>query len=352
MSHLTTAAFIGMNGSKAWFVNGYKGAMPVSRSYTDILVEHRGFLNALSREIAGSSWEGLAVACFTRFPRWHLISNQNEFFVDPDNAGVKIFSVFGIPYYVSRDFSDDGIYVLAEAAEVSRLSNEDIEKILSRKVLVFRDASIALSARGFHELTGVKTVNKNLVYNFERDELLGLHLSFSKQTKDYEFVPAQGASVLATLGFKPYAGSDVYDKASPSAVLYSNKLGGRVLSLQYNSHLQPMHLYSDSRRKSLLSMIEKLCGRPLPFVAAHNQDVVMLARKKSDGTYLVFVENINPDPIKQLSFTVPEGTWRVERLAPDGRWKSVKAEFKDGKAVCDIGVSFYETLVVRLISLP
>jgi hypothetical protein len=348
MSHLTTAAFIGMNGAKAWYVNGYKGGMPVSRSYTDILSEHRGFLDTLSSEIAGSSWEGLAIACFTRFPRWHLILNQNEFFVDQDNAGVKIFSVFGIPYYVSRDFDNDGVYVLAEAAEVSRLSNDELEKIFSRKVLVFRDAAIALSARGYHELTGVKTVNKNLVYNFERDEVLGLYLSFSKQTKDYEFVPAQGALVLATLGFKPYAGSDVYDKASPSAVLYSNKLGGRVLSLQYNSHLQPMHLYSAPRRKSLLSMIEKLCGRPLPFVAEHNQDVVMLARKKSDGTYLVFVENINPDPIKRLSFTVPEGAWRVERLSSNGEWKSVKAEFKGGKVVCDIGVAFYETIIMRL----
>ena len=117
MTHLSNAAFIGMRGSKAWYVNAHKGKFAVSRNYTDILAENPGFLSSLSDEVQGSEWEGIAVPCFTNAPNWHLMKNHSEFFLARDNAASTSFGVLGIPFRTVRDLDGDRTYALAYASE-------------------------------------------------------------------------------------------------------------------------------------------------------------------------------------------------------------------------------------------
>ena len=179
LTHLANAAFVGMVGAKTWYVNGHKGPFAVSRSYTDVLAENRGFIPALAEAVSGSEWEGLSIPCLTNFPNWHLVTNHNEFFVESGNVGETICIPFGIPFQTVREFDADRIYALSSAAEVARLSDGDLLRMLSHKVVVFRDASEALSKRGFNALTGVKVERRNLVFNRERDDMHGVDLMFS-----------------------------------------------------------------------------------------------------------------------------------------------------------------------------
>ncbi len=347
-THLANAAFIGMRGSKAWYVNGHKGTFAVSRNYTDILAENRGLFAAIADEVSGSAWDGLAIPCFTNFPNWHMINNHSEFFMESENAGARTFAVFGMPFQAVRDFDADRTYALASAKEVARLSDDDLRRILSRRALVFRGAAVALSERGLDGLTGVKTRRAKLFFNREHDDALDVDLAFGKSSDDYEFIARDGARILATLGYRPFTGSPQYDPATPSAVLYTNPLGGRVLTLQYHADMLPYQLYSEARRASLLSHVAELRGARLPFAAAHDQDMLMFVRRKADGAWLLLAENLNSDPIRRLSFTVPAGGFAAERLSGDGAWRPVRSERVGDVLSCDVSLGFYEAAVLRL----
>ena len=348
LTHLANAAFVGMTGAKTWYVNGHKGPFAVSRSYTDVLSENRGFLPALAEAVSGGEWEGLAVPCFTNFPNWHLVTNHNEFFVESGNAGETIFIPFGIPFQTVRDFDADRTYALATAAEVSRLSDDDLRRILSHRALVFRDAAEALSKRGFDTLTGVKVERRNLVFNRERDDMHGVDLVFSPSSKDRLFTANPSAEVLSTLGYRPFPGSPQYDVASPATVLFTNALGGRVLTVKYHLKMENYQLYSEARRAWLLAALDRLSGAKT-FASGHDQDMVVLVRRKSAGEQIVLAENLNPEPIRHLSFRMASEPRNVQRLEGDGTWRTVNAKFDGVKLVCDTTLAFYEAVVLRLV---
>ena len=347
LTHLANAAFVGMTGAKTWYVNGHKGRFAVSRSYTDVLAENRGFLPALAEAVSGSEWEGLSIPCLTNFPNWHLVKNHNEFFVEADNAGANICIPFGIPFQAVRDFDADRTYALATAVEVSRLSDDDLRRILSHRALVFRDAAEALSKRGFDTLTGVKVERRNLVFNRERDDMHGVDLVFSPSSNDMLFMADPSAEVLSTLGYRPFPGSPQYDVASPATVLFTNTLGGRVLTVQYHPKMADYQLYSEARRAWLLAVLDRLSGEKT-FASGHDQDMLVLVRRKAAGEQIVLAENLNPEPIKKLSFRASSLPRKVERLAGDGSWRAVAATFEDGRIACEVPLAFYEAVVMRI----
>ncbi|MBR4258228.1 MAG: hypothetical protein IKQ17_04290 [Kiritimatiellae bacterium] len=348
LTHLANAAFVGMVGAKIWYVNGHKGPFPVSRNYTDVLAENRGLLPALAEAVSGTEWEGLAIPCFTNFPNWHLVNNHSEFFVATDNAGANVCIPFGIPFQTVRDFDADRVYALSSVAEVARLSDGDLRRMLSHKVVVFRDAAEALSKRGFDALTGVKVERRNLVFNRERDDMHGVELAFSPSSKDKLFTANPSAAVLSTLGYRPFPGSPQYDVVSPATVLFANALGGRVLTVQYHPKMADYQLYSEARRAWLLAALDRLSGEKT-FASGHDQDMLTLVRRKAAGEQIVLAENLNPEPIRHLSFRMASEPRNVQRLEGDGTWRTVNAKFDGVKLVCDTTLAFYEAAVLRLV---
>lgn len=347
-THLVNAAFTGMSGTKAWYVNCHKGSNAVSQNYTRILERSARQLSAVVDEVEGSGWEGLSVPCFTNFPSWHMVNNHHEFFIEDGNAGIWAFAPFGIPFHVVRDFDADRTYAIMSANEVARLSDEDIRRILSRKALLFRDAVIALTKRGFGGLTGVEAFEEQLVFNRERDRMNGCDIPFSPSSGSVRFAVKQGAEVLSELVFRPYSGAKRYDSATPSAVLFRNSAGGSVLSVQYHANMASLQLYSEARRRWLFSALRRLNDAPLPVASGHDQDMLVLVRKKADGTRVVMAENINPDPVERLALNVADIPSSVEVLAGDGEWRPVKFSIEGNLLTCDVSVAFYEAVVLRL----
>ena len=347
-THLANAAFVGMVGAKTWYVNSHKGTFAVSRSYTDVLAENRGFLPALTEAVSGGKWEGLAIPCLTNFPNWHVIANHKEFFVESGNMGETICIPFGIPFQAVREFDADRVYALASPDEVARLSDDDLRRILSHRVVVFRNAAEALSKRGFDALTGVKVERKKLVFNCEHDGMHDANLAFSPSSDDMLFTADPSAEVLSTLGHRPFAGSAQYDVASPSAVLFSNGRGGRVLTVQYHPKMPEYERYSEARRAWLLAALDRLSGEKT-FASGHDQDMLVLVRRNAAGERIVLTENLSSEPIRRLSFRTASAYGAVQRLAGDGTWKTVDAVSDDGKLVCETPLAFYEAAVLRFV---
>ena len=154
------------------------------------------------------------------------------------------------------------------------------------------------------------------------------------------------AEVLSTLGFRPFAGSKRFDVASPATVLFSNAIGGRVLTVQYHPAMSKYQMFSEARRAWLLAALDRLFGEKT-FASGHDQDMLVLVRRNATGGRIVLAENLNPDPIRHLSFRMASEPREVQRLAGDGTWRTVNAKFDGGKIVCDTTLDFYEAAVLR-----
>ena len=112
--------------------------------------------------------------------------------------------------------------------------------------------------------------------------------------------------------------------------------------------MRKLQRHSEGRKASLLAAIERLAGGPLAAVSAHDQDMLTLVRCAPDGSSLVLAENLNPDPVRELTLLVPPGEVRVERLMGDGAWKPVRARRDGRRLVCDVPLAFYEAAVLRM----
>ena len=112
-------------------MNGHKGLTPVSRAYTDVLARNRGLLDALAREAAESpDAEGVAVPCFTRFPKWHFVANSRDMCINPGTFAEWAFVPFGIPFRAEKDFTRDGVYVVSREDEVVRFTDAELAQVV------------------------------------------------------------------------------------------------------------------------------------------------------------------------------------------------------------------------------
>ena len=348
-THLEVAAFLGMKGAKVWFVNGHKGTLPVSRAYTDVLAWNRGLLDALSREVGDAEGaEGVAVPCFSHFPKWHLAKMHREMFMGAGTFAERVFIPFGIPFRAEKDFSRDGVYVISRNDEVERFTDEELAQVFSHKVLVTAEAALALTKRGRSDLIGLAADMKPFRFNRERDVETGLECA-AVPTDNMPFFSnlAPDAEVLTKLGFSPYTGSPVFEEVAPGAVLWRNALGGLVVTCAYHTEMTGLHKFSEARKQYVVKLLDRLSGGLIPYVCGNDQDVLVFVRKKKDGASVVLAVNLNSEPIgefrlrapnvKSLSFLSPNGTWQPQKFSRDGDWLLIP-----------LSLAFYETKVFKL----
>ena len=348
MTHLVASCFAGMKGAKTWYVNGIRATgIPVSGAYMDVLADNNGRLGALAREVEGSSFAGLAVPCFKEAKSWHMIHNHDDFFV----VGTSVASALvplGVPIAASADFgSDRFVFALGDAAEVDHMSDDDLERLFSGRVLVLRDAALALVRRGRADLIGVEVEEKPLLFSSEQDLMNNAFLAFSPSADgSVELRPASGCETISRFVFHPYKGA-APEPISASAVLYRNALGGRVVTTAFHAGMMSLHQFSEGRKRWLTACLDRLVGGKFEFVCGNDQDVLVSERVKSDGTRIFLAVNLNSDPIPRLSLRLA-GDPVVEVLANDGKWRrcdtSCRGEFVDST----LRLEFYEAGVMRV----
>ena len=353
-THLEVAAFLGFRGAKVWYVNGHKGEHPVSRAYTDVLARNRGLLGSLAGESAGTTRaEGVAVPCFSRFPKWHVASNHNEMFIDPETFAEQVFIPFGIPFYAEKDFSRDGIYVVSRRGEVERFTDDELAQVFSHKVLVTGEAALALTKRGRQDFIGLSAEERQFRFTSERDVVTGAgYVATPSDRMPFFSSLAEGAEVITKFGFSPYSGSPVFEDAAPATVLYRNPLGGTVITCAYHTQMTALHRFSESRKAYFTKLLDRLAGSPLQYICGNDQDVLVFASKCGGGGSVVIAANLNSEPIgtvrlrapgaKSVSVLAPDGSWRALEFAHDGEWLSIPSslafyEAKIFKVLCDSG---------------
>lgn len=347
-THLTAACFVGMQGAKTWYINGLRATgTPVTRAYTDILAGNRGYLSSLAAAVENSELVGLAIPCLTNHPDWHVTRNHAQFFID-DNISKQAAVPFGVPFRVSREFGrPDIVFALTSAAEVSRLSDADLERLFSGRVFVFREAAVALTRRGFSRLTGVSAEMKDLMFNAERDEVQNVKLSYTpSQSGSVAFTPVSGAEILANFTHSPYVGAPD-EVVSPSTVWFRNRLGGEVIVTAYHANMFFLQAYSEGRKRWFVNCLDRLSGGETFVVCGNDQHVLMAERRRPDGCGLVMAVNLNPDPISRLSLRIPEKS-KVRWLSPQGLWRGIAVTRNGTFAEMCIPLAFYESAVFEI----
>ena len=352
-THLEVAAFLGFRGAKTWYVNGHKGKFPVSRAYTDVLARNRGLLESLRRESAGMTRaEGVAVPCFSRFPKWHVASNHSEKFIDPETFAEQVFIPFGIPFYAEKDFSRDGIYVVSRKGEVERFTDDELAQVFSHKVLVTGEAALALTERGRQELMGLSAEEREFRFTSERDVATGARY-VAKPSDRMPFFSglAEGTEVITRFVFSPYSGSPVLEDAAPATVMYRNPLGGTVITCAYHTQMSDFHVLSESRKAYVVGLLDRLVGSPLQYICGNDQDMLVFARKCGGGGSVVIAVNLNSEPVgtvrlralgaKSVSVLASDGSWRALEFTRDGEWLSIPSS-----------LAFYEAKVFKVLCDP
>ncbi len=349
-THLEVASFLGFTGAKTWYVNGHKGLTPVSRAYTDVLARNSGLLDALAREAAESPGaEGVAVPCFSRFPKWHIASNHVEMFINPGTFAERAFVPFGIPFRAEKDFTRDGVYVVSRKDEVTRFTDAELAQVFSHKVLVTAEAALALTKRGRQDLIGLTAEMKEFRFNRERDVTGDVTYAATPSDRMPYFSDlASGAEVLTKLGFSPYTGSLVFEEAAPGTVLWRNALGGSVITCAYHTDMTSLHRFSEARKAYFVKLLDRLAGRPLPYVCGNDQDVLVLARTRKSGGSIVLAVNLNSEPIHTFRLRAPDVA-SVSVLGPDGAWRAVDFVREGEWISVKTGLAFYQAKVFKVV---
>ena len=346
---LCSSIMSGLNGAKVWFVNAHRLDYPISRNYTDILAEHRGYYDALASEAAESVPAGVIVPCHRNFPHWHP-TDTSERFVEKDSWAAKIFGAFGIPFYCSFDRRSESVISLAGEGVVDRLSDEEIRTILSGRVLADGTAALALSRRGYDALTGVHAELTPFVFSGERDCATGQQYRISARKCGVPLLSVSdpAAEVLTDFYDSPFAGALEYEIVAPAAVLYRNSLGGTVCTTAYHMDVLVWDMYNEPRHAWVLKMLDCVGGRKFPFAGLDPQNIMMLARMKTDGSAVLAVFNLNFDPLKQLDIRCAAAPEKVELLADNGVWQPVETAFSGDVLTVRKRIACYETVVLKI----
>ncbi|MBQ9337815.1 MAG: hypothetical protein IJS14_11035 [Lentisphaeria bacterium] len=346
---LCSSIMSGLNGAKVWFVNAHRLGYPISRNYTDILAEHRGYYDALAEEAAESELEGVVVPCHRNFPHWHPTDTSERFF-EKDSWAAKIFGAFGIPFRCSFDRKTDSIISLAGEGVVDRMSDEELRTVLSGRVLADGNAAIALSRRGFDALTGVHADLTPFVFSGEIDRENGqlYRLSARKSGVPLLSVKDPAAEVLVDFYDSPFGGSLEHEIVAPSAVLFRNRLGGTVCTTAYHMGVLAWDMYNETRHAWMLKMLDRVGGKKFPFAALDEQNIMMLVRRKPDGSAILAVFNLNFDPLKQISIRCAAVPQKVEILANNGVWQPAGTEFSGDVLKVAKPMACYETVILKI----
>ena len=342
---LCSAIFAGLNGAKLWCVNTHKGDFPVNRKYTLQQEKYRNFYAVLAETLHDAAPEGIIIPAHDRFLRWHP-ADTSESFLTPENWVNKMLGVYGIPFRCSFDLTENGIYAIAGETAIERFSDDQLRQLMTRKVLLDGPAAVALTRRGFARELGVKAEYRDFAFNREISADGKTFYPISKTPKiPFLTKPASGAEVLTYLGYAPGA-SVPAEKVCPGAVLYRNRLGGTICTTAFQFDFIFSWMY-DRRKIWLETVLDKLNGKKLPYVAAEFQPVMMLQRKLRSGEDVLGIFNLGFDPMETVSVRCARKPAKAEILQPNGRWKELTFRWNKGIMELPVRLECYEPAVIR-----
>lgn len=350
-ANLAHGAFIGTVGAKIWLVNCHRDGIPVTRHYTKVLADHRGYYDALGAAGAKGAQTGFVLPLQGRYPVDAIkdaARDRTEFF-EKVNWVTRVFGVFGIPFRVSFDLDDEScVYALGTRKSVARFSDDDLRKMMKHRVVVEGDAVDTLLERGFGGLIGVKVASGAGTFTGERHEATGLFAPLPESSKPTLFAPVEGAETLSSLVWRPYKAATEFTRVTSAATFFRNALGGRIVCMAYHFRLGGGFCHSESRKKIMFDILSKLSDDDLEGASLNDQNMLVQVRKGGDGWRYVHSTNLNPDFTGDLRIRVKRRPGAVERLSDHGVWQKTDFSWNGGELVIGADLPLWGETAVRI----
>ena len=349
-THLAMAAMCGLKGAKIWYVNAHKHGFPVNRGYTDVLADHRGYYDAIVEAVEGSTVIGFTTPCTRDIPDGPFPTYPKNTWAELHSYSLSQAGYYGVPLRASFDLAEKGaVYSLSSAEEVARHTDAQLKSILSCRAFVDGEAALELTKRGCADLIGCSATNAATGFTCELDAKSGRYIVLAPSDKPPELRPLAGAVPLSWLCFKPFSGSTDSERIAPGSLVYTNRLGGVVVTGAFRNDTSTHHAVSESRKQWFVDCLDVLNGGFTPFVCGNPQEIVTVARRSPRGYAVVSVCNACPDAMRGVSLRLPAEARTVSVLEPHGTWRELA--FKrdaDGYATLGVNVPYYDTAVFKL----
>lgn len=348
-SKLCASIFAGCNGSKLWYVNCHKGLAPVNRKYTEVISKYSKLYQELAGTAKNTVSSGIIIPVHDHFPKWHP-GMTLEWPYPEESWAAEFLGWYGIPFCGSMNFEQDGIYAILGRSTVNRLTDEQLKKIFSHKVLLDGTAAVALSERGLAKYMGVAAEHKEFRFNREISADGTIKYPLSKHPEiPFLTVLDKNAEVLTELAYSAFAYSNEIEKVAPASVLCKNSLGGTVCTTSFAKNMLWSSL-QDGRKDWMIFILEKLNGAPLDFFATEYQPIMLLSKKLQDNSDLLGLFNLGFDTLEKIELKCASPVKQVELLTPAGKWEKVDFKFENNILAFTAKVECYSNIIFKICS--
>ena len=297
--------------------------------------------------------KGRLVGCHIAFQREAIWTQPATSQWSPSANCAALAALCGrmaIPYTTK-----DSPVTLLAGTTAAAMTDEQIESVLSKGVLLDAKAAQLLIERGFGDLLGVDVTPLDELKMSEEYVLPVITGLKGRRIYNYAFAPAgcehtqyarltlQGAEAVTE--YRDPCGNSL----QTGMTRFVNRLGGRVVVMGCNvQDNDTSNLYCYRKKEVLRQMINWLGDEDLPAVVRDVPNFWLLARL-ADNQLFLLLTNLTGDPLSDVKLALAPA-WRgttMEELDKDGVWQSVAANWLGNGDVVLPGVC--STMVPRMI---
>ena len=309
--HLVMLALEGCKGAKIWITRTANYHEKRSaEAYRRVFRENRGIM------------EWAAKADFEQHGVVIPVCGPSEL-----NFGDRYLALIGIPYRFGKAHSGEVTAVTADTLKL--MSGAEIRGVLSGAVIADGSAALWLSDNGYSECIGIKARvwngNTIQVHEFEDgSRQFGVRTGGLADLSDV----GVGAKIQTKLLNCPTMDeAAVYE--APGSVLYTNALGGMVLSFAQPLPVQqPSYydatLFSEGYKAEVVKWLSQLGGGLPGGVCYFGAGPVTCEAGKAGGgkVFVLNMLDIDGDKAPEMMFDAMPSS--IERLQEDGGWEQVR----------------------------
>jgi len=263
----------------------------------------------------------------------------------------RLLARMGVPYRTTAG----GVEMYAGGAAFAGRSDDELRRILSRRILIDGDAAKVLTARGFSAEIGARARNGSVGFNAECVRADGtvivstFHQNYGLDGSSVAWLEPMGGEEISY-----YYSRTPSNRVQSAAIRHANALGGRVVTLATAlTDCTATNVLNFRKRRLLLEAFDWLGGASaVPVRTDTDVNVLVFANEDAARTRLfVHATQLSCDPLDALTLVVmpPYRGGRVEYLR-EGEWIPLAAAWQGAKIVIPRPMHVYDTQAVRIRS--
>lgn len=334
-AHYTGTILEGAVGAKQWITRLVAYEPESGKAYREILKKYASFYDALIGIVPRVDWRGAKIATLKN-PSW----TKAEYY---DGWGKCVFSRLGLPMF----FSSENKGVLCLSGTVN-LEDDEISEALKGSVWLSSKSAEELIKRGFGKYlgvslrpwTGAEPINETIVKSGKRVKMQKGFMEIVPESDDVKVLSVAENTVDEVN----------YTKLFPASVAYKNSLGGTAVvfaGTPDTAYLltEAFSFLNYSRKEQLIDLMAET-GELLAYYPG-DAEMYFKAGLTEDGEIFSVAITTGFDYIERLEVAYCKNVEHVERLMPDGTWKSVDFERKGSILSLDTGCNTLEPVVLK-----